>query len=295
MSNHENLKVYAAGILRCTVFGSAFIAMKIALKSINPMMLIFLRYFICVILLNVFVSRFYQKQQIKKKDYKYLIILGLIEPFIFYILDAYGLKYTTAVRAALILAITPVIVAVLAVPFLKEKLTFIKLVSAIGSVIGVFIVVTASEPIIPVSEYLLGDVLLIGAALFHALFTLLSRKLSFTYNPLTITQFQSVVGLVGFLPLAVVETSFNGFVIPDTTSIISVLYLGIVVSTFGFLLVNYTISRLSAANSSIFQNLTPGVAMILSFLLLGEYIGIQKIVGFILISSFVFLISWYER
>jgi len=288
-------KVYFAGLLRCMVFGSGFVGMKIALESINPMMLIFGRHVIAAFILNFVFIKFKKPQRIEKKDFKYLIILGIIEPILFYIFDAFGLLHTTAIRASLILAITPVIVALSAGIFLRERLTPVKVISSIGSVFGVFLVVTAKEPFLVTEKYLLGDILILIAAVLHASFTLFSRKLSFSYSPFTITRFQSIVGFIGFLPLAAGEFFVKGFETPSKSSILALVYLGVIVSSCGFLLIHYTIANLSAANSSIFQNLTPAATMLLSVLILGEYVGLQKFSGLIVISVFVFILSWYER
>jgi len=185
------MRVYIAASLRCLIFGSAFVGMKIALESVNPMMLIFSRYFIAAVLINLIISRFTAtaREKIRPADYKYLILLGILEPIIFYMFHAYGLKYTSAIRATIILSITPIMIALLSSPILKEKLTSIKVVTIIGSMTGVYMVVATKEPIQVGDTYLLGDLLIFLAAVCHAFYTIFARKLSFKYSFFTITRF----------------------------------------------------------------------------------------------------------
>jgi drug/metabolite transporter (DMT)-like permease len=279
----------------CLVFGGSYIAMKAALETVNPMQVVLIRYVMGAIILYSVYFLQKNKQKIKPEDLKYMILLGLLEPGLFFIFDAYGLKYTTPVRATIIISTVPVITAFLAVPFLKEKLTPLKLFASAGTIIGVAIVVSSSEPTEYGSKYLLGDFLIMIACIAASFYTVFARKFSFKYSFFTITRFQSIIAVAFFLPLALIETKIKGLLTPSQTSIIGILYLGIFSSVCGYLLLNYTIANLSAANSSIFANLIPVVTMILSAFILKEFIGINKIVGLFVVLFFVFLLSWRER
>jgi|GEM_PF-2099847 len=293
--NDSKVSAYFAGAGMCLIFGSAYIAMKIALETINPFLTILLRYLFGAIVLHVIYYSRKKREKIRRSDLKALIFLCLLEPGLFFIFDAYGLKFTTAVRASIILSTIPVMTAVFAVPILKEKLTTLKVVTTSGSIIGVVMVVSAAEPITSGSSYLLGDLFIFLACISAALYTGLARKMSFRYSFFTITRFQSLIAVIFFLPLSLGEGLVCGFGMPSMKSFVATVFLGVVSSAFGYLLLNFTISRLSAANSSIFANLVPVVTMILSSLILKEYIGTLKVIGLLIVMSFVFLLSWGER
>ncbi len=293
--DNSKLKAYGAGVAISFVFGATYIAMKMALRSIEPMMIIFFRYLIAFGVLHFIYFKFSKREKIQKEDYKALFILGMLEPVLFFIFDAYGLKFTTAIRASILLSTIPVMTAILAWPVLKEKLTPIKIITTFGSVFGVYLVVSSREPLSAGDRYLLGDLLIFGACVIAAFYTVLARKMSFKYSFFTITRVQSIIAAVAFFPLMIGEALYTGLPSPRPESILAVLYMGVFASALGYSLLNYTIAKLSAANSSIFANLIPAVTMFLSVMILDEYAGLQKIIGLIIISVFVFSLSYYER
>jgi drug/metabolite transporter (DMT)-like permease len=132
-------------------------------------------------------------------------MLGILEPIIFYMFHAYGLKYTSAIRATIILSITPIIIALLSSPNLKEKLTSMKLVTIVGSMTGVYMVVASKEPNQAGDTYLLGDLLIFLQPSAMRFTQFLPTNFPFKYSFFTITRFQSIIGVIGFFPLAVGE------------------------------------------------------------------------------------------
>lgn len=279
----------------CLLFGGSYIAMKIALRSINPLAIVLMRYLLAALILHSVYYLSKSKERIKRKDLPGLIFICLLEPGLFFIFDAYGLKYTTAVRASILLSIIPILTALLAAAIIKEKLTALKLITTIGSIAGVYLVMSSKENAASGSNYMLGDMLIIGACIAAAFYTTLARRMSFRYSFFTITRFQSLIAVIFFLPLAAGEIALKGIQTPSLPSIVGVIYLGAAGSAVGYLLLNYTIARLSAANSSIFSNLIPVVTMGLSALILSEAIGVRKVLGLLIILFSIFFLSWKEH
>lgn len=288
-------KAYIAGIIMCLLFGGSYIAMKIALRSISPLAVVLARYVLAALILHSVYYLSKSKERIKKQDLPGLVFICLLEPGLFFIFDAYGLKYTTAVRASILLSIIPILTALLAAAIIKEKLTALKLITTIGSMAGVYLVMSSKENAASGSNYMLGDMLIIGACIAAAFYTTLARRMSFRYSFFTITRFQSLIAVIFFLPLAAGEIALKGIQPPSLSSVGGVIYLGVAGSAIGYLLLNYTIARLSAANSSIFSNLIPVVTMGLSALILSEAIGVRKVLGLLIILSSIFILSWKEH
>ena len=286
---------FSAGIVMVLLFGLSYIMMKIALRSMEPLLIVFCRYLLAVIVLHIIYLFMKNKEKVKPEDRIKIILVGLLEPGLFFIFDAYGLKYTTAIRASILLATIPVMTSLLAVPILKEKLTWMKLVTTAGSIIGVYFVVKTQEPPAAGANYLIGDIFIFLACIAASFYTVFARKLSFRYSFFTITRMQSIIAVILFLPLAGAEALITGIKQPQINSVLAVIYLGVFSSALGYMLLNYTIAALSAANSSIFANLIPAVTMILSVLILNEFVGVSKVFGLIIVTAFVILLSWYER
>jgi drug/metabolite transporter (DMT)-like permease len=118
-------------------------------------------------------------------------------------------------------------------------------------------------------------------AVFGAVgYTLLAKKLLNDYNPITITAYQSLYGLLMFTPLFLVmelprldPSSVSG------ASLLAVLYLGVIGSGICFILLNIAMRELGAARANIFANIVPVVAAVVSFLMLREPMPLMKILG----------------
>jgi drug/metabolite transporter (DMT)-like permease len=111
-------------------------------------------------------------------------------------------------------------------------------------------------------------------------YTLVAKKLLDDYNPITITAYQSLYGLLMFLPLFLILDlrGFDPHAI-TTASLLAVLYLGVVGSGICFILLNIAMRELGAARANIFANIVPVVAALVSFLMLKEPMPLIKILG----------------
>lgn len=106
-------------IIAMLVWSSSFIALKISIDVYDPMIVIFGRMlvgsFCCL-----FLYREFRKLNFRKKDIKYLLLMAVFEPCIYFIFEARALQLTTVSQAGTIIAILPLLVAIAARIFLKE-------------------------------------------------------------------------------------------------------------------------------------------------------------------------------
>jgi len=121
-------------------------------------------------------------------------------------------------------------------------------------------------------------------------YTLVVKKMADHYNPITITAYQSLYGLIMFIPLfLIIEVPHLGAISLHKESLLALLYLGVFGSGICFILMTVGIRELGAARANIFANLIPIVAAFLSFILLGESMPWLKILGIFLTIFGLFL------
>ena len=96
------------------------VAMKLALASFAPAHIALARVFFCRHILSAALKKWYRIPY-QKGDWKYLASIGIFDPGLFFLLQSFAMKYTTASQGGAIAASYPVITAVYGTYFSKKK------------------------------------------------------------------------------------------------------------------------------------------------------------------------------
>lgn len=270
--------VYVSVIMAMVFWGFSFVAFKFANQSFRPITIVFFRLAVSIFFLFGFALAFKRLNRIKRKDQKWFLLLALVEPFIYFLGEAYGLTMVTATVGAVIISTIPLIVPFAAYYLFKEKLTPMNYLGLLISFGGVLLVVlTRSGGIVADWK---GILLMFVAVLSAVSYTMVVKILAEDYTPITITAYQSFYGLIMFIPLFLfMEIPHLDFSFVTTESLLAVGFLGVFGSGICFILITIGIRELGAARANIFGNLIPVVTAIVSFFLLKEAMPIVKILG----------------
>ena len=126
------------------LWSSSFIALKIAFKSYSPMIVIWGRMLVGSLCFLLFISRLRQVR-FRREDLRYLLLMAVCEPCIYFIFEAKAIELTTASQAGMITAMLPLLVAIGATVFLKEKVSRQTLSGFVLAIIGVCILSVSGE------------------------------------------------------------------------------------------------------------------------------------------------------
>lgn len=265
-------------ILGMIFWGFSFVAFKFANVSFRPITIVFFRLTVSIFFLFGFALLFKRLNRIKRKDQKWFLLMAIVEPFFYFLGEAYGLTMVTATVAAVIISTIPLIVPFAAYYLFRERLTpmnYLGLVISFGGVL--LVVLTRSGGLVADWK---GVLLMFVAVLSAVAYTMVVKILADDYTPITITAFQSLYGLLLFVPLfLIMEVPHLDFSHVTTNSLMAVGYLGVFGSGICFIIMTIGIRELGAAKSNIFANLIPVVTAILSFFLLKESMPLLKIFG----------------
>ncbi len=270
--------VYLSVILAMIFWGFTFVAFKFAIVSFSPISIIFLRLFVSIFFLFGFAFLFKRLGRIKKKDQKWFLLLALLEPFFYFLGEAFGLTIVSATVGAVIISTIPLFVPFASYFIYKEQLTLMNRIGLVISFVGVLMVIFAKTEGLQASP---KGVLLMFVAVFSAVgYTMVVKKLAEEYNPITITSYQSLYGLLMFIPLILIlKEPVLDMKEATKTSLLAVTYLGVFGSGICFILLTIGIRELGAAKANVFGNLIPVVTAILAYFLLKESMPMLKILG----------------
>lgn len=269
------------------IWSSSFIALKIALEGMNGMSIIFLRMLIASLVFLFFYKHFINLN-ITKKDLKYIIFMVVCEPGLYFVFETNALKYTSASQAGVITSVMPLITALGAALFLKEKITKMLIIGSLIAVVGAMWLSLSANVQSYAQNPILGNTLEGLAMLCAAGYALSLKHLSAKFSAIFLTAVQSFGGMIFFLPLSIIEFQSVGFRF-EINSFFAILYLGIVVTMLGYGLFNYAISLAHASKISNFVNLMPVFTIILAFIILDERLNFNQILATAVIFLGVFL------
>jgi drug/metabolite transporter (DMT)-like permease len=270
------------------VAAGTFPIAKVAVNSIEPFTLALLRFSIGSIALFTIISVTGRLRRIDRCDWLRILIIGLMAVPANQLLFLCGLKYTTAGRSALYFGATPIFVFLLAIFLLKERVTFLKSLGILISFAGVAVILHAGR----VGEgVLFGDFLVILAVIAWAAYTVLGKDLLSKYGSLTITAYALITGTLCYFPFGLYSAVHFDYSLVPLKAWLALAYIGLMTSVVSYSIWYWALARMEASKLSIFQNLQPIFATILSVLLVGEslstsfYLGGALVIGGVLLTQ----------
>ena len=277
----------AAILAAVLLWGGSFSAMRVAVHVLNPWSVMWLRMTIALIVLIPFTGRVWPKTY-QKGDWIFLLPMVIFQPCLYFFLESHALVLTTSSQAGVIAASVPILVSVGAWLFLKESvhgLTFVGFVVAVAGVTGLTLMQTSGGP---AQNPVLGNTLELGAMVSAAANMLIVKQLSSRYNPWTLTAMQTLAGFIFFLPglyyMWPVDQS-----IWTVNLILSMLFLGSLVTLGAFGLYNWGMSRVPASRAATFINLVPVTAVVLGWVILNESLNLFQIIASAVVVGGVYL------
>ena len=296
-SSDNRKKAVLAELAACIIFGTSFMATSIALGGTSPEILLSVRFTVSVITMLIMLAAGAGKLDLRNKPMGKFLLLGLCEPVIYFYAETYGLKYTTSSFAGVMIALIPVLAAVMSAWLLREKLPAAKVLWIICSLSGVVIISAkqSSEGVIRIK----GILFLLVAMIAASFFSILSRSLAGIFTPFERTFVMMLMGSVAFSGAACVK--YRGEFVQAVTDavrepavLLPILFLAVFSSVVAYSLANYSLTYLDVSTATIFGNIIPVVSLAAGVLLLGEPFSVSYIPAIVLILLGVYKVTMYK-
>jgi len=277
-------------VLVSLVWGGSFIIVKIATIEIDPVHLGFLRFLIAtpiMILVLLFLKR---DTYIPLKELPSLAVLGLTGVTLLYTFQFIGISYTNAPAASVLINTNVIFIAILSALFLKEKFNVKKILGVLLSFSGVLIVIFSNirqEAFSFSNVFFIGSILVLLSAFCWAIYSIVGKRLLRIYDTFAVTTYAFTLGSIFYIPFVILDIvpllqkiSFNGW--------ISILYLAILCSVFGYVGWYYSLKKSEASKAAVYLNLIPLFTITIS-IFMGKIPTIFFLFGAILIIYGVYL------
>lgn len=278
------------------LWASSWVLIKFGLRASLPALTFAgLRYALAFLCLVPFVLLSARNRAVvksfTKNDWARLALLGIV----FYTLTQgsqfLSLAYLPAAMASLLLNLTPLVVGLFGILFLREHPSPRQWLGIALTVIGVAVYFL---PLGLGGVPAFGLLVALAGVISNAVSSLLGRQVNrlAESSPLIIT-FVSM-GIGSFL-LLILGGLTQGFGKLDGQGWLLIAWLAVVNTAFAFTLWNHTLRTLSAVESSVINSLMMPQIALLAFVFLGETLSGKEIIGLILVGVGVLVVQLQRR
>ncbi len=290
-SKYSNVLVYIVSTFAILLWGISFIWTNKLIKLNIPIYyFIFIRIFIAGVILFLLNATSGRIRAIKRKDLPKFLLLSLLEPFIYFLCETFGIKETgSPTISAMIIATIPIFSIFAGRLFFKEKIGVINTLGMIISMVGIFLVVMSEGAL--GDNYIFGIVLLLIAVLSEVGHAIVTKKLSSSYTSQIIVMYQFLIGSVFLFPLMLTMglDDFNLKHYLSAEVMYPIICLSVLCSSIAFVLWISSIKSLGVAKSSIFLALIPVVAALVGWILGETDLNIRQFIGIIISTAGVII------
>ena len=270
------------------LWAANFIVVKSAVAVLPPVGFTFLRFVIASATLLLLLRWREGSIGMPRRDLLAICALGAIGFGIYQILWTTGLTTVPAGDSALLIASTPVLVAILAVAARSDVLTPAKLIGAIVSFVGVGVVI-ASGPGLSLGRSLGGEAITLLGALCWSFYMAFGAPYLNRYSPLRATAWATVAGTIVLAPIAATQlaTVSTSALAPGVLG--AVLYSGFLAAGISNVVVQNGIRVVGPTRTAAYQFLVPALAVVLAAMFLSEPIRPGQVLGGLVIIGGVLI------
>ena len=278
-------------MLLATLFWAVnFSIIKIALREFSPSGFNGLRLLFSSLLLLIVLWVSGEGFLLSRSEFWKALVLGLVGVAIYQTLFIQGINLTSASNTSLIMAMTPVLIALMSSFFRIEKISRAGWAGIFISFIGLYLVVTKQTPGFEWAwKSLRGDLLIFTGNICWAAYTVFSKPLLKRIPPLKLCAWTMFLGTLFYLPIVAKDIRNLPWSQLSLTAWASLLYSGLFAIVISCVIWFASLKRVGNAKTGIYGNITPVFAALFAHFFLSERITVFQMIGALIIFSGFYL------
>lgn len=283
---------YAKLVSAMFMWGGTWIAGRIIARELTaPLAVASIRFFVAALALAIVARLGSGRIPLPQGGKAWRVIwgLGFFGIFLYGLCFFFGLQHLPAGRAALVVALNPVVVVLVARLLGQEKMNGRKALGCAVALAGCLTVLGNGDPLALLRGTVgIGEWLIVGCVLTWTAYTFIGRRATELLSPLATTLYASLAGalLLGLAALV------QGDIAPADWSWrvwTSMLFLALFGTAIAYTWFTEAVHRLGAGHASVFINLVPVFAVLQAALLLDEHLGLPVLFGGMLVIGGVWM------
>jgi drug/metabolite transporter (DMT)-like permease len=218
---------------------------------------------------------------LQRRDWGVVLVAAVIGVPVQFLLQFEGLARTTASHAALMIGTAPVLVALAAFVFLRERLRPIAWIALLASTLGVALIVMqtgdgasgdAGQPTF------FGDALVLLSMFSAVIWILVNKRLMTDHSPIAVSGVITIAGTVALAAWVLVRDGLPPTHLSAPTWLAAGA-LGLIATTLCTVLWNWGLAHTDAGKAGAFINLEPVIGAALGVWLLHESLAATAVIG----------------
>jgi len=272
----------------CLLWASAFSVAKFAVADCPPLLLLTIRFLIAGVVVLGAAVVFGTPLTLGRRDLLLFAALGIANQAAYLSLGYVGMRSISSGLSALVISSNPVLVALLAALFLRERMTWRKAAGLLLGVGGVAFVV--GSRLSGGADHAVGIAFTIAALISLVSGTILFKRLAPTGGFWVGNGVQSLAAGFATLPFAVSFEHVSD-IVPTWHLLAAMAYLVLFVSVFAYVLWFEMLTVSGATAASSYHFLMPPLGMLFGWLLLGERVALTDLAGIVPVALGIYLVT----
>jgi drug/metabolite transporter (DMT)-like permease len=280
--------VYLKLVLVALFWGGTFVAGRVLAQAIPPTIAATGRFAVAVVLLLLIAWRVEGGlPRLTRTQCVATAALGFTGVFLYNLCFLAALAHLPAGRAALFIALNPIVTALASAVLLRERLGAVRWVGIAIAFAGAAVIIARGNPIGALHDisrsFGRGEALMFGAISSWAAYTIIGRFALKNLTPIAATTYAALWGLAFLACGAASEIwSIDGGAFTWQVWA-SIVYLGAFGTVIAFIWYYEGVKAIGPSRTAVFNNLVPAFGVVLALLVLGEPILVSMVVGGLLV------------
>ena len=217
---------------------------------------------------------------ITRRDWLAIAALGVVGHAFYQYFFIGGLALTSVANSSLLLAATPVVIAILSAALGQDRIAPLHWVGAAMSLAGIYIIVTFAGGGVSIgSSTLRGDLMMFGGVTCWAIYTLGSRPLMERHSPVGVTGLSMAIGSALYVPVMMPNVLAADWENVSLRTWVALMYSALFALCVAYTIWYVAVREIGSARTSVYSNVVPIVAMLTAVVFLGERLGPARLLG----------------
>jgi drug/metabolite transporter (DMT)-like permease len=258
-----NVKI--ALTIAMVLWASAFVGIRAGLQSYSPGALALFRFVIASVCMYFIYMRLPNRNKIALPDILWMLALGAVAVGIYHVALNYGEILVPSGTASFIVSQSPVITTILAIIFLRERLTIYGFMGMAISVLGVTLIMLGGHAEF---KFQIENFYILIAAVMGSVYTVLQKPFLKKYHAIQVTVYiiwGATLPLLFYLPELTQQITKASY-----TATWATIYLGIFPAAIAYVAWSYALNEMPASRASNFMYFMPVISTLLGWLCLSE-------------------------
>ncbi|MCM3761395.1 DMT family transporter [Alkalihalobacillus oceani] len=286
---------YLLLVLATFFWGTNFAFSRMVVEEIPPVQLSVMRWtIVSLVFLPFVINEVKANKAVLRANWKVLILLAITGVGGFNTLLYIAIQYTTSINASLVNSLSPLLIVVLSVMFLKEKIVPWQLVGIVVSLAGVFVVVTGgSVEAILALRINPGDLIVVVAVICWSIYSVLMKRFGVDLPKKATFLITIYIAILSLIPFALFERTYQPLELTSLSPslLLMVVYLALFPGFISFICWNEGVMQVGPGKASNYLHMIVLFTTLLAVLFTGEILTKAQLIGGILILTGVILAS----